>query len=160
MVGEALAGLSALKTAFDMAKGLKDIDDAVRRNAAVIDLQEKILAAQQAQAALVEQVAEFEKEVSRLKAWDADKQRYELTEARPGMMTYTLKKGMENGEPAHHLCTNCYNDGVKSIMQTETRFPGRYPVLVCHRCGSDLYLEGGRLPQHEGMKRRGPRRDP
>ena len=47
MVGEVFAGLSALKTAFDIAKGLKDIDDATRRNAAVIELQEKILLAQE-----------------------------------------------------------------------------------------------------------------
>jgi hypothetical protein len=48
MAGEIFAGLSAIKTAFDIAKGLKDIDDATRRNAAVIELQEKILAAQEA----------------------------------------------------------------------------------------------------------------
>jgi hypothetical protein len=35
MVAEVFAGLGALKTAFDIAKGLKDIDDATRRNAAV-----------------------------------------------------------------------------------------------------------------------------
>jgi hypothetical protein len=154
MVGEALAGLSALKTAFDIAKGLKDLDDAVRRNAAVIELQEKILAAQQAQAALIEQVGELEKEVTGLKAWDAEKQRYKLTEVRPGMMTYTLKEGMEKGEPAHHLCASCYNEGHKSIMQRETRFPGRHEVLVCHRCGSDLYKSGGRMPEHHAMKRK------
>ena len=45
MVGEVFAGIGALKTAFDIAKGLKDIDDATRRNAAVIELQEKILTA-------------------------------------------------------------------------------------------------------------------
>jgi len=49
VVGEVFAGLGALKTAFDIAKGLKDIDDAARRNAAVIELQEKILAAREAQ---------------------------------------------------------------------------------------------------------------
>jgi Staphylococcal nuclease homologue len=42
---------------------LKDIDDATRRNAAVIELQEKILDAQQAQSALIEKARELEKEV-------------------------------------------------------------------------------------------------
>jgi hypothetical protein len=41
MAAELIAGLGAIKTAFDLAKGLKDIDDATRRNAAVIELQEK-----------------------------------------------------------------------------------------------------------------------
>jgi hypothetical protein len=59
MVAEVFAGLSAIKTAFDIAKGLKDIDDATRRNAAVIELQEKILFAQAAQLELVETIGEL-----------------------------------------------------------------------------------------------------
>src|SRR5215831_2322334 len=58
MVGELIAGLGAFKTMFDIAKGLKDINDAATRNAAVIELQEKILIAQAQQAALVEHVGE------------------------------------------------------------------------------------------------------
>ena len=49
MVAEIFGGISAIKSALDIAKGLKDIDNAARRNAAVIELQEKILAAQHAQ---------------------------------------------------------------------------------------------------------------
>ncbi len=61
MVAEVFAGQGALKTAFDIAKGLKDINDATVRNAAVIELQEKLLAAQAAQASLVEHIGELEK---------------------------------------------------------------------------------------------------
>ena len=64
MVGEVIAGLGALKTAFDLAKGLKDINDATIRNGAVIELQERILAGQQAQAALLEHIGTLEKEVA------------------------------------------------------------------------------------------------
>jgi hypothetical protein len=63
----------ALKTAFDMAKGLKDIDNAVSRNAAVIELQENILAAQQAQAALIKRIDDLEKEVAGFEAWEREK---------------------------------------------------------------------------------------
>jgi len=52
MVGEVFAGLSAFKAMYDAAKALKDINDAAIRNSAVIELQEKILSAQAAQAAL------------------------------------------------------------------------------------------------------------
>jgi uncharacterized protein YlxW (UPF0749 family) len=76
MVAEVFAGLGALKTAFDIAKGLKDIDDTTRRNTAVIDLQEKILSAQQSQASLVESISNLEKEVACLKAWEEEKSRY------------------------------------------------------------------------------------
>ncbi|MFZ3324849.1 MAG: hypothetical protein WA231_02690 [Methylocella sp.] len=61
MVAEVFAGLSAIKTAFDLAKGLKDIDDATRRNAVIIELQEKILTAQAAQMELVETINDLKK---------------------------------------------------------------------------------------------------
>jgi hypothetical protein len=152
MVGEAIAGLGALKTAFDLAKGLKDIDDATRRNAAVIELQEKILGAQSAQAILIEKVGELEKEVAALKTWDADKQRYKLTELRPGVVCYTLKEGMENGEPGHRLCASCYHANHKSILTDETWAPGRAHVLICHDCGSYIYLSGGSHAEHKNQK--------
>lgn len=83
MVAEVFAGLSAIKSAFDIAKGLKDIDDASRRNAAVIELQEKILAAQQAQTTLIETVRELKARVAELETWEAEKERYELDQIAP-----------------------------------------------------------------------------
>jgi hypothetical protein len=151
MVAEVFAGLGAIKTAFDIAKGLKDIDDAARRNAAVIELQEKILTAQQAQSTLIEHVRELEKEVADLKAWDADKQRYQLKSIRAGVTVYALKPGMENGEELHYLCTNCYQHGHKSILQEEHLDVGRVVMHVCHRCGSE-YIEHG--ARHEPPRRR------
>ena len=73
MVGKSFAGLSALNAALDIARSLKEINDATRRNAAVIELQEKILSAQSAQFALIDEVAALQKEVVQLKAWNADK---------------------------------------------------------------------------------------
>lgn len=152
MIGEAAMGLSALKTAFDLAKGLKDLDNATTRNAAVIELQEKILAAQQAQSTLIESVGELEKEVARLKAWEADKQRYKLTDVGSGVMAYTLKEGMENGEPAHQLCASCYQGGHKSILVSATWQPGRCHVLLCNDCGWHAYISGAADPSHKHLR--------
>lgn len=41
VVAETIAGLGAFKSMYDMAKALKDINDATVRNGAVIELQEK-----------------------------------------------------------------------------------------------------------------------
>jgi hypothetical protein len=105
---------------------------------------------------LVEHVRELEKEMTDLKAWNADKKRYKLTDVGPGLTAYTLKKGMENGEVPHNLCASCYQNGKKSILQPETRFPGRCDVLACHRCGSALYLSGGPDPAHFKNRHRLP----
>jgi uncharacterized protein YlxW (UPF0749 family) len=72
MVAEVFAGLSAFKAMFDLAKGLKDISDATIRNGAIIELQEQILSAQEAQFELIEQVRDLENQVTDLKAWNAE----------------------------------------------------------------------------------------
>ena len=148
VVAETIAGLGIFKSLYDFAKALKDMNDAVVRNGAVIELQEKILAAREAQTALLERIGTLEKEVADLKAWDTDKQRYKLTDLGTSLPAYALKEAMENGEPPHYLCAQCYNNNIKSILQTEVRSPGRCQVLTCHRCGSDLYLSGSPAPEH------------
>jgi hypothetical protein len=92
MVGEAFAGLSAIKTAFDMAQGLQKIHDAVARDRAVIELQKEILAAQATQSALLDRVGQLEKEIARFETWDREKQRYERKNVGFGAYAYMLKK--------------------------------------------------------------------
>ena len=141
----------------DMAKGLKDINDSAIRNAAVIELQEKILAAREAQSALLDQVSELEKEVARLKAWEAEKERYELKALRDGdepPIAYALKEAMAGTEYPHWICATCYQQNKKSLLQPESRDPGRCLVYVCHECGTDLYVQGDWMPEHAGKRRR------
>jgi hypothetical protein len=117
MVGEIFAGLSAAKSAFDIAKGLKDIHDATIRNAAIIELQEKILAAQEAQATLLQQIRDLEKEIADLKAWEIEKQRYQMKELGAGAIAYVIKASAQGTDPVHCICAQCYERGKKSILQ-------------------------------------------
>lgn len=129
MVAEVYAGLSAIKTAFDMAKGLKDIHDAALRNTAVIELQEKILTAQQAQASLIERISDLEKEVAAFETWSAEKQRYELKDVGLGTLAYVVKETMRGTEPPHQICASCYQRNKKSILQP--RDIGHDQLLIC-----------------------------
>ena len=133
MVGEAIAGLSALKTAFDLAKGLKDIDDAARRNAAVIELQERILAGQQAQATLLERIGSLEKEVTGFQKWETEKEKYELKDVYSQNFAYVIKANARGAEPAHMICARCYEDRKKSILQKATSVH-----LNCPLCGTRI----------------------
>ena len=114
MVGEIFGSLSAIKTAFDMAKGLQNIHDAVARDRAIIELQKEILAAQAEQASLVEQVRHLKEKVTSFETWEAEKQRYELKPFGTGF-AYVLKP--EAQEPPHQICANCYARGKKSFLQ-------------------------------------------
>jgi hypothetical protein len=64
MAGEALAGIVSLKrAAFVLAQEIKEIDDAARRGA-ITEIRDKILATQQSQHALMEQINTLEKEIA------------------------------------------------------------------------------------------------
>jgi Zn finger protein HypA/HybF involved in hydrogenase expression len=148
VVTETISGLSALKVAFDMAKALKDINDATIRNGAIIDLQENIISAQQAQAALIKRVDELEKEVAGFEAWETEKQRYELNDVGLGSLAYSVKEGMRGTEPPHQICTACYQHRRKSILQPKSESLDK--LLICPECKTkikigNLQLDGGRI---------------
>jgi hypothetical protein len=128
--------------------------------AKVIELQSAILAAQSGalsaqseQASLLIRVGELEKEIAQVKAWEAEKQKYELKELKPGNFAYTITDSMRGSEPTHHICANCYSNAFKSILQNEMRFPGRCDVWACHSCGSAIYINGHWHPEHGSTKR-------
>lgn len=133
MVPEIVTGLSILNSSLDMAKGLKNINDATVRNAAIIELQEKILAAYSAHAALIERVGELEEKVASFEKWEAEKSRYQLTDYGGSTFAYELKKAMSNGEPPHRICASCYQHGRKSILQSSGQSRGQ-ELYFCPEC--------------------------
>jgi Zn finger protein HypA/HybF involved in hydrogenase expression len=116
VVTETIAGLSAIKTAFDMTKALKDINDAAIRNAAVIELQEKILSAREAQTALLGRISELEIEVATFEKWEAEKENYQLATIYAETLAYARKPSADS-VPHHFICANCYEDRKKRILQ-------------------------------------------
>ena len=149
----AIAELSAI---FSTLQGVKDIaqgmiglrdtaliqDKVIELQSAILDAQSAAFAEQEARTALVEKVGELEKEMARLKAWDTEKQRYELKPVGFGgsALVYQLKSEAEETEHPHNICTNCYEDGAKSILQGD-RIKGD-TFLFCPRCKMRL-LTGG-----------------
>jgi hypothetical protein len=147
MVAEVLGGISAFKAMFDMAKSLKDINDATVRDRAVIELQKEILGAQVAQAALVERVSYLEKEMTRFETWDAEKQRYELKQVAPGAFAYSVKPGARGAEPAHWICAACYQNRKKFVLQEmPMRVPqagGLVSLWACPACSAKISIPRG-----------------
>ena len=117
---------------------MKDIDDATRRNAAVIELQEQILGAQAAQTTLIENIRKLEEQIADLEAWSAKQKRYELYEWESGSFSYRLKEGMEPAEVAHHACTNCFEQSTISIFQPNDNENMYRRFLRCARCKLEI----------------------
>jgi hypothetical protein len=143
MVAEIYGGLSAIKSAFDIAKGLKDIHDATLRNSAIIELQEKLLTAQEAQSTLTERISELEKQVADFETWDRDKQEYEMTTLPSSTVVYALKADAQATKPFHYICAKCYEHRKRSPLQPVPRpitssylqIPNK---LACPECKSEF----------------------
>lgn len=123
MLAEISAGLSSLKAAKDIVQGLNAANTQAAINGVKIDLQGLILeaqqglfAAQQAQSADAMRIAQLEQQIVQLKDWSAERERYHLVDVDRGAFAYMPKPGMENGEPAHWLCANCFNQARKSFL--------------------------------------------
>jgi hypothetical protein len=147
--------LGAIKSAYDIVKGIKDVHDINIVQASISDLQKKILEAQEAalnaraeQLELIEEKRVLNEKLRALEDWQAEKQRYVLEELAPGTFAYTRRTDAVPKEPLHQICASCYNHGQKSILQHEMRAPGRSNVFVCSSCDAAIYVSGMRFPEH------------
>lgn len=147
--------ISGLKTAADIAKGLMELKSMSDVQAKVIELQSAILAAQSSalaanadQAAMVDEIRTLKEEITRVKAWEAQKQRYQLTQFGEGAaVVYALKESMSASEPPHLICTKCYEEGKRMILQP-TRVNG-FAHLTCPSCNLDIPANQRSLGPHE-----------
>ena len=144
----AITGLAgSLKAVSDIAKALVDLRDAQLVQAKVIDLQREIMAAQGSalgalaeQAAMVAEIDKLKAQIAELDAWQREEARYQLTEHGGGTFTYLLRAGMENGEPTHRICANCYQQRRKSILQSRGMFAGGREKVICPACRGEFML--------------------
>src|SRR5712671_1737227 len=91
------SALASLKAAKDIAEAMIGLRDAATFQAKLLEFQSKLIdantaafAAQDERVALLERVGALEKEIAQLRAWEADKERYQLMEVSPGAFTYVL----------------------------------------------------------------------
>jgi hypothetical protein len=141
----AIAGaIGSIKAAGEIANTMLKLHDAksfqdkaIELNRIILSAQGDAIAANAAQTELVAEIGQLKAEITRLKEWEADKQRYELTELGPGIVAFAIKERMRNGEC---ICANCCAGGKKSYLQQHVR--GAYfDQFVCHGCGEKLGVD-------------------
>jgi Zn finger protein HypA/HybF involved in hydrogenase expression len=95
------------------------------------------LAAQTDQSSLIDKIRDLENEIADVKAWGVEKIRYKLITPWQGSLTYALKESTSNAEPPHYICTSCYQNGRKSILNQKTD-AGRWTLYACPVCKSQI----------------------
>lgn len=138
-----------LQQAYQSAKSLLElkveVDTAVRINALVGQLGDvtgQFLAAQTAHLQCQEKTVALEKELASLKSFAAQKERYVLQQLAPHAYAYALRPEHQGEEPLHHLCSHCYAESQKSILQF-SRLDRGDRVLACPRCKAEVRVPHG-----------------
>lgn len=137
MLAEIATGLGLFQSIIDTVKGLKDITDPTVRNRTGVELLEKLVAAHEAHLALVAKVTDLEAKIRSFEKWEAEKNRYQLTDYGGRTYAYEVKEAERGGEPPHRICAKCYQHGIKSIMQFLSALRGQ-DHFRCHECGTTV----------------------
>jgi len=136
--------ISGLKLAGDIAKSLYELKSTSDIQGKVIELQRTILSAQSSalsanaeQSAMIEKIRALKEEITSIKKWEEEKKRYALVNPWSGFVTYALKKESSNSEPPHLICTKCYEDGRKSILNPKKNTS--HALLYCPVCKAEMH---------------------
>jgi hypothetical protein len=142
----AIQGLIAsLKTAADIAKTIFDLKSTAEVQGKVIEIQSALLAAQNsalsattAQFELQERVRELEAQQKASTDWDVQKVRYALVAPWGGAaQVYALKESHSEGEKPHFVCTNCFHNRKRIILNPMSNKEG-WLLMVCPTCKGSL----------------------
>jgi predicted nucleic-acid-binding Zn-ribbon protein len=161
-----VSAVGGLKAAGDIIKGLFDLSTNAKIVTKVTELQRLIydaqgsaLAAQGDQFTLIQRIAELEQEIVRLKAWGAERENYELNDIGGGASAYVLKPDVKPAQPPHWLCTHCYDNHKKALLQPQGHGDGERS-FQCPECKASLNVPYSQTPKdhaaHETWKRLGP----
>ena len=138
------ATLSGLKAAGEIAKGILALKSMTEVQGKVIELQSAILSAQSTALSamgehqvVLDENRKLKEELERVAAWSQQKRRYRLVSPWEGGLVYALRSQENHGEPAHWICTKCYEDGRRSILNPIHR-PAEWVRYACPICKSEV----------------------
>lgn len=142
-----MGAYEGLKAIYGGVKGLADIKEefAVKAKAAeLLDLvtsaQGKIFEIQASYTTALSRIDELEAEIVKTKNWAHEKARYKLHELMPGTLVYRIKPECQGLDPGHDICPNCYEQGIKSILQASGTYEG-FRRVECPFCKAKYLSE-------------------
>lgn len=126
-----------LKTKVDSAVTAK----AIESQSAIISLQDAMLNLQSQHQSLLREKEVLEKRLIDAEDWNAEASKYSLKEIAPGVFVYVLNLNGDSPTPTHWLCSRCYQEKRKSILQ-KTGKSGGANIYLCLLCQNTLLIYG------------------
>ncbi len=140
-ISAAFTSINALTTLLKSAQSLGNYNEIVAAvsevNAKLILAQTGALAGLEKQQAQSSQIDELEKQLVKLKNWEAEASNYETFQVARGLFAYVIKGNVQPMTSTQKLCSNCFHKQIKSFLQeARERTPPRNYRLTCHICNS------------------------
>jgi len=125
-----VAGITqTAKRLADTREEVKVNEVAIQLQGVVLDLQTEMMMIQSDYQNVLRSHEDLEKKLVAQENWEKERARYRLERVGEGVFVYALNPGQAEGEPHHWLCTRCYDNKQKSILQ---RYGvGEYRCPVC-----------------------------
>ncbi len=124
MYTEIATALSSIKIASDLATLVlkAKVDSAVTQKAielqaSLITLQSTVMTIQAQNQDLLSENNQLKQQLIAAKDWEAEANKYSLKEVLPGSFVYAINQDQLGTQPYHWLCTHCYENKQKSILQ-------------------------------------------
>ena len=138
---EITAALSSFKIAINLIKSITLISKDVAINDKSIELQNVILGIQSAMLELqskyyelLQSKSELENKLINFENWNITVSQYDLIDAGNGSFIYMPNKNHPSPNPNHYLCTNCFSNKTKSLLQIVTKYNTGFCNFKCPKC--------------------------
>lgn len=148
MIAEFAAGIAGLKTITELTSLVlkMNVDAAVRQKAeesnfAIINAQNLMIELQSKHQELLGEKDQLKKRLVEMENWEVESQKYTLTEFGFRAFVYTAKTNENDPTPKHWLCSECYQNRKKSILQ-RMGHDTKGALYLCHHCKSELHVMG------------------
>lgn len=147
-VASLLSSISALKNIAAAMFGLRDAaafqSKQIEFQAKLLDANNAAFRAHEVRSSLLERIRELETELAKVKAWECEKQRYELKHLGWGAFAYMLKPSARGTEPPHRICTDCFEHDHKAIVQ-QIMVHGKGQIWMCPACKNAIHPSIGTI---------------
>jgi hypothetical protein len=143
-IAQGLNALKALKDIGEATLGLRDAaafrERQIEFQGKIIEAQDAIFSMQQERSSLIEKISELENEITNLKRWDVEKQRYKLVQVGAGAFAYVITPEAQGPEPEYLICLTCYEHAKKSILQAASAHAQRGfgDLRTCPDCKTEV----------------------
>lgn len=151
-ITEISALISGIKATIDIAKGLKSAHDSHTIVQAQSDILEQLtnlrmdaLTLQDKTSALIQERDELQKKLIEFEKWQKTESKYHLEQVERGKFVYSPNDAKSPEQPSHWLCTNCWSNREKSILQAS--FHDEYEAYYsCPRCKTEIHFRFKQRP--------------